>query len=444
MKNHIEIEMLTGVLESVHAPAIVITPDYKIQATNQLYRTHYNVQKEIIGHRCYEISHHNSVPCDQAGEHCPMQAAAESREAKRVLHIHHTSHGNEHVDVETRPVYNDQGELIFFIEVLQPVPGVSTDSVSHGMVGQSPAFNSMLEMIRRVAPSETTALLLGDSGTGKELAAQAIHDQSLRAKSKFIPVECSGLTETLFESELFGHEKGAFTGARERHEGLVAAARGGTLFLDEVGDIPLLLQVKLLRLLETGTYRRVGGVEPQKANFRLICATHRNLQKMVNEGSFRQDLYYRISAFPIRLPSLRERQDDIPLLAKTLLNRIPGAEDKHLTREALNCLKQYTFPGNVRELRNILERANLLADGTSIKPEHMPDACMQDREADSSHQSSTQLLTLEAAEQHYLEHALKHHQGDRSSLAKRLGVSERTLFRKLKTIDKNKSEEKDH
>ncbi|TNF97556.1 MAG: sigma-54-dependent Fis family transcriptional regulator [Gammaproteobacteria bacterium] len=439
MTTNLEIEMVTGILESLGAPAIIITPDYQIQATNQLYRAHYNVGTEIVGRRCYEVSHHNTVPCDQAGEHCPMQAAAKSAEARRVLHIHHTSSGNEHVDVETRPIHNDQGKLICFIEIIQPVPGVSTRSSTDGMVGHSPAFNRMLELIRRVAPNETTALLLGESGTGKELVAQAIHNQSLRSDAKFIPVECSGLTETLFESELFGHEKGAFTGAQTRHEGLVAAARGGTLFLDEVGDIPLLLQVKLLRLLETGTYRRVGGVEPQQADFRLICATHRNLQQMVADGSFRQDLFYRISAFPITLPPLRERQEDMPLLVNTLLGRIPGAENNHLTADALKCLQQYTFPGNVRELRNMLERASLLADGETIKPEHLPDVCQNDSNQDVQDDVHGQLVTLDEAEQRYLKHALEKHHGDRSSLARKLGVSERTLFRKLKAIDNRNS-----
>ena len=287
----------------------------------------------------------------------------------------------------------------------------------------------MLGLVQRVAPSETTALLLGESGTGKELVAQAIHDLSPRQHALFVPVECSGLTELLFESELFGHEKGAFTGAHAAKTGLVEAARGGTLFLDEVGDIPLSLQVKLLRLLKTGTYRSVGGVSPRQADFRLLCATHRNLKAMVAEGLFRQDLYYRISTFPIPLPALWERRDDLPLLIETLLKRIPGAEQKRVSPEALVCLNGYGFPGNIRELRNILERASLMSDNDLIQPSHLPEECVMsgpDTAADPD-----AIIPLDEMERRYLQQVSSNFSGDRKALAERLWISERTLFRKL-------------
>ena len=242
-----------------------------------------------------------------------------------MLHLHHTPRGEEHVDVELTPIIGASGKIEYFVERMLTVREASSFPAESGLVGKSPAFNRMLELVRRVAPSGTTALLLGESGTGKELVAQAIHQQSGREQGPFVVVECSGLTETLFESELFGYEKGAFTGANQRKIGLVESAAGGTLFLDEVGDIPLSLQVKLLRLLETGTFRRVGGVETLRADFRLIAATHRDLKDMVEHGSFRRDLYYRLSVFPIHLPALRERREDIALLAETLLTRLaPG------------------------------------------------------------------------------------------------------------------------
>jgi transcriptional regulator with PAS, ATPase and Fis domain len=257
-------------------------------------------------------------------------------------------------------------------------------------------------------------------------------------------VECSGLTESLFESELFGHERGAFTGAHTAKPGLVEAARGGTLFLDEVGDIPPLLQVKLLRLLETRTFRRVGSVEPQQADFRLVCATHRDLKRMVDEGAFRQDLYYRISAFPIPLPSLRERRDDLPVLVDTLLQRIPGGGRLRLSPQAMECLRGYGFPGNIRELRNILERAALLTDDLLIRPEHLPEACRRETASttgepapaapDEAAGTADQPLTLEEAEKAYLRRVVAAHHGDRKALARALGVSERTLFRKLQGL----------
>ncbi len=261
--------------------------------------------------------------------------------------------------------------------------------------------------------------------------AKAIHEQSAHSAGRFVPVECSGLTESLFESELFGHEKGAFTGALSAKEGLVEAARGGTLFLDEIGDIPLALQVKLLRLLETWAYRRVGSIEPRQADFRLICATHRNLQEMLEENRFRQDLYYRVNVFPIVLPPLRKRMDDLSLLSVSLLKRIKGAEECSLSEEALKCLGRYRLPGNVRELRNILERASLMADGKIIRPVHLPDEIKGSPPAEDAEAG---IIPLDEMERRYLSRVVKEYRGDRGTLARLLGISERTLFRKLQKI----------
>jgi DNA-binding NtrC family response regulator len=304
------------------------------------------------------------------------------------------------------------------------------------MVGRSRAFNRMVELINRVAPAETAALLQGESGTGKELVARAIHDNSPRSDKPFVVVECSGLTESLFESELFGHERGAFTGAHARKIGLVEAAEGGTLFLDEVGDVPLSLQVKLLRLLETGTYRRVGSVEPREANFRLITATHRDLQTMVTEGSFRRDLFYRISTFPIALPALEERSEDLPLLIESLLSRLSPNRTYSVAPATLTCLQRYRFPGNIRELRNILERAILLTDDEVILPEHLS-AEVCDSETSSNDKlplDAGEILPLEEIEGRYLIQVVSKFRGDRDSLAEKLGISKRTLFRKLQNL----------
>jgi DNA-binding NtrC family response regulator len=273
-------------------------------------------------------------------------------------------------------------------------------------------------------------LLLGETGTGKEMAARAIHEASSRASAPFVPVDCSGLAETLVESELFGHEKGAFTGALARKSGLVEAAAGGTLFLDEVGDIPLGLQVKLLRLLETGTFRRVGGIEPQHATFRLVAATHRDLIARVREDQFRADLYYRLAAFPIRLPPLRERREDIPQLAAALLGRL-GAEHAHvLAPDAIECLLHYDYPGNVRELRNILERASLMTDGPAIERRHLPP------EICAAACAGATSAPLRNAQHRALQQMLAGHAGTRRELAAALGVSERTLYRKLRELQR--------
>jgi transcriptional regulator with PAS, ATPase and Fis domain len=421
---------LADMLEGYSEPAILVDPEYRILVANTPYQDLYSQEGGLCDRFCYEVSHGNAHPCDEEGEYCPLRLARESGEPQRVLHVHHSPRGDEHVEVEGRPVFDEQGNLHYFIEIIRKIRAASVHPEGAGLVGRSSSFNHMLGLIQRVAPSGATALLLGESGTGKELVAQAIHDQSPRRQGLFVPLECSGLSESLFESELFGHEKGAFTGANVAKEGLVEAARGGTLFLDEVGDIPLPLQVKLLRLLETGSYRRVGGLNPRQADFRLICATHRDLKQLVSEGRFRQDLYFRINTFPIRLPPLRERMEDLPLLADTLLSRLQVGTRLHLSSEALEMLASYDFPGNIRELRNVLERASLMADGDTIYPSHLPEECFQAQQESACEE----VVSLEEMERQYLQRISAQHQGDRRTLAEKLGISERTLFRKLQRL----------
>jgi two-component system, NtrC family, response regulator HydG len=258
-------------------------------------------------------------------------------------------------------------------------------------------------------------------------------------------VDCASLPETLFESELFGHERGAFTGANTGKPGLVEAASGGTLFLDEVGDIPLPMQVKLLRLLESGTYRRVGSTELRRTDVRVVAATHRDLKGMVADGCFREDLYYRMSTFPITLPALRDRVEDIPLLAVALLARVAPQRRMSLSTGALAVLQRHAFPGNVRELRNVLERAALLADGASIEPVHVERALGSDEPASARRASgptspeglpaSASDASLRSVERAALQAQLKAHRGSRAELARKLGISERSLYRKLRDID---------
>jgi len=425
----LQISALLSYLNSQTEPRVVIDKNYMIIAANTAYRTAYGDTIPIVGRHCYEVSHHYTHPCDEHGESCPLQLSNSTGLAQRVLHLHQTPRGEAHIDVELTPIHNDSGEIVCFVEMMHTVHDASANPASRGMVGRSQAFNTMLSLISRVAPSNAAVLLLGESGTGKELVAEAVHKASSRATKPYVVVDCSGVTETLFESELFGYEKGAFTGATQRKFGLVESASGGTLFLDEIGDIPLGLQVKLLRLLETGTYRRVGGIEPLRADFRLVSATHRNLKKMVEDETFRKDLYYRISSFPIHLPSLPERREDIPLLAEALLTRINPERKLHLHPDTLAQLTAGDFPGNIRELRNILERASLMADGDTLMPEHLD---QEYRGVQPIERAIIQdIVPLEQAEQSYLQWALAQHGGDRQALADKLGISERTLYRKL-------------
>ncbi len=417
---------LLALLESLPEPRILVDPDYRILSANAAYRHTFGNPDSILGRTCYEISHHYDKPCDQCGESCPRQTATRTRQASRVLHLHHTPRGQEYVDVELVPIHDGAGRLTYFVETMRFLHESGNTPGALGMVGHSAAFTRMLDLINRVAPAMTPVLLLGESGTGKELAAQAVHDLSPRREKPFVPVDCSGMTESLFESELFGYEKGAFTGAGQRKTGLVEAAAGGTLFLDELGDIPLHLQVKLLRLLETGTYRRVGGVEILRADFRVVAATHRDLVAMVEAGEFRRDLYYRLATFPIHLPALRERRDDLPLLVQHLLTRLAPDRPLRLDAESLQRLMEYPFPGNIRELRNLLERAMLMADGDLLSVTDDLDTCCT-----STAPKALSILPLDQAERRYVRDALQQLGGDRKELARRLGISERTLYRKL-------------
>jgi len=419
-------------IEGLAEPRIVVDLDYRILAANKAYRDVYSPRESVVGRHCYEVSHHYSHPCDEAGESCPRRSALSSRRTEHVLHIHHTPRGDEHVQVELNPVRDASGEVRFFVERMQSLPTARATISAEGLAGRAPRFRDMLALVSRVAPTDTSVLLLGETGTGKEMVARLIHDSSRRAAAPFVAVDCSGLTETLFESELFGHEKGAFTGASQRKVGLVEAASGGTLFVDEVGDIPLAQQVKLLRLIESNSYRRVGGVTPLRADFRLVAATHRDLKQMVREGGFRSDLYYRISAYPVPVPTLRERREDILLLAESLLARVRPGRTFSLSEAARRALVAYAYPGNVRELRNIVERASLLADGHVIEPAHLPDevaAAGAQRAPDAP--ADTAGPVLRAAERDALARALNEHDGNRRELARALGLSERTLYRKL-------------
>ncbi len=421
---------LVSFIESLNEPHILCDRNYRILAANEAYRVKWVGQREVVGRTCYEVSHRYSVPCDQAGESCPLQRSLRSGQRERIVHLHHTHLGEQFENIELTPIRDDSGEIAYYIEKLDPLPVQRSEEHARGLLGRSPAFLAMMEMVARVAPSDAAVLLQGESGTGKELVANAIHQLSRRAAKPFVAVDCSGLAETLFESELFGHERGAFTGAVTRKVGLVEAAAGGTLFIDEVGDIPLTIQVKLLRLLETGTFRRVGSTEVLKADIRVVSATHRPLSDMVADGRFRQDLFYRLNIFPIYLPALRDRQEDILLLAEGLLARLAAGRNLRFSRDAVAWLRAYAFPGNVRELRNLLERACLLCDGDEIDLRHLPSAGEHGLAQVQGGRPERPALN----DQSLLEYS-RSFTGNRKDLARQLGMSERTLYRRLKALE---------
>ena len=301
------------------------------------------------------------------------------------------------------------------------------------LVGTSPAMDAVRKLIDKVAPTNCTILVLGETGTGKELVARSVHEESLRAEKPLVPVNCGALPENLIESELFGHRKGSFTGADEHRTGLFQAADGGTLFLDEIGELPKAMQAKLLRFLESGEIRRVGENESMVCNVRVICATNRRLDEMVATGDFREDLWFRINTFEISIPPLRERSADILPLARHLAQRAGwkiGSDDAVFSPEAAEALARHTWSGNVRELANVVEHALILCDAPPIAVEHLPKrfATAQPLVPTAPRPMAA---SLRAIEMQAIHDALDRHSGNKAKAAEELGISLKTLYNKL-------------
>ena len=318
------------------------------------------------------------------------------------------------------------------------------------LVGKSPPMAGVHRLISTVAPTESTVLILGETGTGKELAARTLWQQSKRAEMPFVPVNCGALSENLVESELFGHRKGAFTGADRDHKGLFEVANGGTLFLDEVGELNKNIQVKLLRFLESGEIRRVGETEPFRTDVRVLCATNRDLRKMIQDDEFREDLYFRINTFEIRLPALRERRSDIPDLAKHLLSRAARRPVDQVAEllgpEAIDVLLEHEWPGNVRELANVMEHSYIIAGAGPIMPEHLP-IHIRSREGPPTlsiaaptgdAQPPAGPRTLHDVEMEHVVRVLDKHGGNKPAAAAELAISLKTLYNKLNQLNERR------
>jgi two-component system NtrC family response regulator len=296
----------------------------------------------------------------------------------------------------------------------------------------------VLKLISKVAPTDSSVLIRGETGCGKELVARALHDSSLRAEQPMVAVNCGALPENLIESELFGHCRGAFTGADTARTGLFEVADGGTIFLDEIGELPLSMQAKLLRVLETGDIRRLGDNQTVNVNVRVVCATHRDLEQMVEEGTFREDLMFRINTFEIGVPALRERTEDIPVLARHLLrrHRSDGSDDALFTDLAMQELQGHQWPGNVRELANVVEHAAILCEsmpiGSEDLPRHFGKRQLRKEIRDASPMTLRELESLAIAK------AVERHEGNKPAAAAELGVSLKTLYNKLNAAEERR------
>ena len=447
---------LQSLADSHEQPFVVIDRDYRIVAINRAYENTFGVScDKAVGLPCYKVSHNNDAPCHESGEDCPHANLFEIGKTDSCIHVHQDgNHRPCQVRVTAFPLRGNNGEL-YMGELIQQLAEPRERRVNgRRMVGQSPQFLACMDQLKMVAAAQAPILLQGETGTGKELAAHFIHNHSPRRDKLFLTVDCTVLTEPLFEAEVFGHAHGAFTGSVGDRTGLFEQADGGTLFLDEVGELPLSQQAKLLRVLETGQFRRVGGRKARKSDVRIVCATNRHLWESVTAGQFREDLYYRIACLSVRLPALRERLDDIEVLAPDLLGPVGQTMNQRfkLTPAAIERLKLYNYPGNVRELRNILFLAATRATAGEIDDATI-EAVMQQLSHGRKHQGQAvpaetpQAATvsppgiarnsLHEVEAQHISALLQQHHDNRRQVAAALGISERTLYRKLKRYNLN-------
>ncbi len=436
-KISVEVQSL---IDAQDNPFVLIDEDYNVVAANTAYQQSYGVSDEnVVGRKCHEVSHRSDVPCHMNGEDCPHKRVFETRQPHQVLHIHYDTQAQpEHVRIKGSPIFGPDGAMYLGEAIFQLAHTEDLDCDQQRMIGQSKAFQRCIEGLTRAAETDAPVLLTGESGVGKDLAAEYIHRRSRRYGRSFTMVDCSAISEGVFESELFGHERGAFTGCIGRRHGLFEQSDGGTLFFNEIADLPESLQGRLLNAMETGKFRRVGGRELLAADVRIICASSRNLRQLVANRHFRADLYYRVAGIICEIPALRQRRDDIPAVASALLQRMGSSEEPgyHLTESAAEVLMDYDYPGNVRELRNILQRAaSLSTNGIITAAEIHFDEAPSTTVTDTTpliHEPGGQEPSIKVLESQYIAELLAEHQGKRTKVAQILGISERTLYRKLK------------
>jgi transcriptional regulator with PAS, ATPase and Fis domain len=441
------------IIDLIPEPFVVINKDYQIVAANKRYRKKYEHDgAEIIGKTCHRISHNSDTPCHEHGEHCPLKSVFDTGRPTEVIHVHYDKHGGEeHVQLRAQPILDDDGNVKYMAESMICLDDI--DKAEKVLIGRSSAMIRLTSLLQRVAPTRSTVLLTGESGAGKEKVSEYIHHFSNCHKGPFVIVDCSTLGEQLIESELFGHEKGAFTGATDKKTGLIESANTGTLFIDEISELSLPMQTKLLRFLETGTYRTVGGNKYKQVDVRIIAATNRNLRQMVEDKKFRNDLFFRLTAFPVEIPPLRDRKDDLPALAEHFLSTIEGGSAHiPLSEEVIEELFKYDYPGNVRELRNIMERACILASLDTMTADHLIFEQFTYINSKSEVVNSTNEYTIPHSDDYtFLNRsqgrhdkdrilsALRQCNGNRSRAADMLGVSERTIYRYVKKLRTEKS-----
>jgi transcriptional regulator with PAS, ATPase and Fis domain len=429
-----------SLIDAQDNPFVLIDENYNVVAANTAYQQAFGISEDsLLGRKCHEVSHRSDVPCHMNGEDCPHKQVFATRKPHQVLHIHYDTEAQpEHVRIKGSPIFSPDGAMYLGEAVFPLAHTEDLDCDQQRMIGHSKAFLACIESLTRAAGTDAPVLLCGESGVGKDLAAEYIHRRSQRNGRNLTMVDCSAISENIFESELFGHERGAFTGCIGRRHGLFEQADGGTLIFNEIADLPMSLQGRLLNAMETGKFRRVGGRDLLAADVRIICTSGRNLRQLVAGKQFRADLYYRIAGIICNIPALRERREDVPALAAALLQRMGSDNDPgyHLSEDANDVLMDYDYPGNVRELRNVLQRAvSLSTNGVITAAEIHFDELPSNHAIDNNllvHEAGTQGPSMKNLESQYIAELLAEHRGKRSKVAQILGISERTLYRKLK------------
>lgn len=439
MQKKISVEV-QSLIDAQENPFVLIDENYDIVAANKAYCQTYSVsEQDILGHKCHQISHRSNEPCHMNGEDCPHKQVFDTRKPYQVLHIHYdTDSQPEHVRIKGSPIFGNDGAMYLGEAIFPVARGDDLACEQQRMVGKSSAFLSCIENLTRAAETDVTVLLCGESGVGKDLAARYIHNRSQRNGQVFTMIDCASLSESVFERELFGHERGAFSGCVGRRPGLLEQSDGGTLFFNEIGELPPSLQGRLLNLMETGQFRRVGGRELLSSDARVICANSKNLRQLVANNRFRADLYYRIAGMVCEIPPLRERLPDITDIAQAFLQRIGNKDGRsyRLDDEAVEVLLKHDYPGNVRELGNALQQAAALSTNGIISAHEIHLAAPLKTgiidNVQHADQEDGQEPSMKGLESQYIAELLAEHKGKRSMVAQILGISERTLYRKLK------------
>ncbi len=427
------------ILDSINEGVFSVDLDWRITAFNRAAERITGVRpQDAIGKPCCEVFRANI--CETA---CALKKTLGTGKpvVNATAHIVTSGGGRVPIRISTAILKDEAGQVIGGVETFQDLSQIEqlqkelkSRYTFEDIVGRSPAMMQLFEILPQIAASSSTVLIEGSSGTGKELFARAIHNLSPRRKKRFVAINCAALPDTLLESELFGYKAGAFTDAKRDKPGRFALADGGTIFLDEIGDISPAMQVRLLRVLQERTIEPLGGVEPIKVDVRVVAATNRDLSKLVREGSFREDLFYRIRVIHLRLPGLAQRREDIPLLVNHLVskfNRLQGKNIAGVSNEVLARLMDHDYPGNVRELENIIEQAFVLCRGGLIELHHLPPEL---RPAGATVGGDMGAMSLAAMEKHLVAEALRRHKGNRKRAARDLSIDTSTLFRKIKAL----------